>query len=29
MWVDVLETQITPVIEDGEAASGMAKVYGK
>jgi hypothetical protein len=23
MWVDVLETQITPVIEDGEAASGM------
>ena len=29
MWVDVLETQITPVIEDGEAASGMAKVFGK
>jgi hypothetical protein len=28
-WADVIETQITPVIEDGEAASSMAKVHKK
>ncbi len=28
-WGDLLEIQVTPVIEDGEAASSMAKVHGK
>jgi hypothetical protein len=28
-WGDLLEIQITPVIEDGEAASSLAKVHGK
>ena len=28
-WADVLEMQITPVIEDAEAASSAAKVLGK
>jgi hypothetical protein len=29
VWGDLLELQITPVIEDGEAASSLAKVYKK
>lgn len=29
MWGDLLELQITPVIEDGEAAKSLAKVFGK
>ncbi len=28
-WANLLELQITPVIEDAEAASGLSKVYGK
>jgi hypothetical protein len=28
-WANLLELQITPVIEDAEAASGLAKPYGK
>src|SRR3954447_26274562 len=28
-WGDVIETQITPVIEDAEAAGSLAKVHGK
>ncbi|MGP8243392.1 MAG: DUF3303 domain-containing protein [Bryobacteraceae bacterium] len=28
-WGDLLETQITPVIEDGEAAASLAKAHGK
>jgi hypothetical protein len=28
-WGDLLEVQITPVIEDAEAASSLAKVHGK
>jgi len=28
-WGDLLETQITPVIEDEEAGSSLAKVHGK
>ena len=27
-WANLLELQITPVIEDAEAASSLAKVYG-
>ena len=27
-WGDLLEVQITPVIEDAEAASSLAKVHG-
>ena len=29
VWADLLELQITPVIEDAEAASSIAKVHGK
>ena len=29
MWGDLLELQITPVIEDAEAASSLAKVHRK
>ena len=29
VWGDLLEIQITPVIEDDEAASSLAKVHGK
>jgi Domain of unknown function (DUF3303) len=29
VWGDLLEFQITPVIEDAEAASSLAKVHGK
>ena len=29
MWGDVLELQITPVIEDAEAATSVAKVHRK
>ena len=29
VWADLLETQIIPVIEDDEAATSLAKVYGK
>ena len=29
VWGDLLEIQVTPVIEDGEAASTLAKVHGK
>ena len=29
VWGDLLELQITPVIEDAEAASSLAKVHGK
>ena len=29
VWGDLLEVQITPVIEDAEAASSLAKVHGK
>jgi hypothetical protein len=29
MWLDVLEVRITPVMEDQQAASGIAKVYKK
>lgn len=28
-WGDLLEIQTTPVIEDAEAASSLAKVHGK
>ena len=28
-WADLIETQITPVIEDGEAATSLAKAQGK
>ncbi|MBT8486878.1 MAG: DUF3303 family protein [Phycisphaerales bacterium] len=27
-WADLLELQITPVVEDDAAASGLGKVYG-
>ena len=27
-WANLLELQVTPVIEDDEAASGMSRVYG-
>ncbi len=29
VWGDLLEVQITPVIEDADAASSLAKVHGK
>jgi len=29
VWGDLLETQITPVIEDAEAAGSLAKVHKK
>lgn len=29
VWGDLLEVQITPVIEDAEAAASLAKVYKK
>jgi len=29
VWGDLLEVQITSVIEDADAASSLAKVYGK
>ena len=29
VWGDLLEVQITPVIEDAEAASSLAKVHGE
>jgi hypothetical protein len=29
VWGDLLEVQVTPVIEDAEAAGSLAKVYGK
>jgi hypothetical protein len=29
VWGDLLEVQVTPVIEDAEAASSLAKVHGK
>lgn len=28
-WAELLELQVTPVVEDNEAAQGLAKVYGK
>ena len=28
-WANYLDFQVTPVVEDTEAAKGMAKVYGK
>ena len=28
-WANLLELQVTPVVEDSEAAQGMSKVYGK
>ena len=28
-WAHLLELQITPVVEDAEAASGLSRVYGK
>jgi hypothetical protein len=28
-WANLLEAQISPVIEDAEAASSLSKVYGK
>lgn len=28
-WANLLELQVMPVVEDGEAAQGMGKVYGK
>ena len=29
MWMDVLETKVTPVIDDADAASSLGKVHGK
>lgn len=29
VWGDVIESEITPVIEDPEAASSLGKVFGK
>jgi hypothetical protein len=29
VWGDLLEVQITPVVDDAEAASSLAKVHGK
>jgi hypothetical protein len=28
-WGDFLDLQVTPVLDDAEAASGLSKVYGK
>lgn len=28
-WANLLELQATPVVEDGEAAEALSKVYGK
>ena len=28
-WANLLEQEVTPVLEDAEASSGVAKIYGK